>query len=661
MAGFDWTSFTTALLEGTAANINERKDEAKTWQLQQEELAVKNTGEFQKRKNRVNTVLGYTTYLTQNGATDAQIQAAIATGPDGVIKFTDAVQKAVKLNGGRPLAESEVSTIISVPENFRSIDMGEAGIKGFIEQSFGLSGADVGVSDQPQISWMERAMGTRARDVARGNLDKTVMYQGMTARDLNEMAQSAEYSSLIPGTLATFTANLIDASVIEGMTDTLNSQTAKIKLSPEFKALIDAREAAISQDNLEIVGRVKGAEVSEIDKKMKQMLAESAGGAMDIYINQYGAGIFDTMGGLLEQNFGSEWVASRKNGDQSEVKPTVAPSAGGDLTEEALTPTVTTEALTPTVTTEAPPQPGAPIVDAALDEALAENLTLAGGELIDGGADPATNQKITILAHPDVAGGEQIEIIRTIDTGIIVSASVLSTSQPIETAAVQPLIDMYATIAADVAYQVKETPAVEPTREGWSIGLDYKEAPTEDYYVATIGGMYGNKEFKVSAKQLKYFPDYNIETGNVRLRKFEKGESMDDMPMKSSDNLGYIFRHSPPTGEVPAVVKDEPTPLGGVRPKARPDDSRFRNAEPEKDLEMWYTPTSNESPSMKALTKQFGTDIATAVIESGAKDYYEVSKVVTKWADDNNKVMPTDIENLISQLVAEVNKDEGGN
>ena len=64
---------------------------------------------------------------------------------------------------------------------------------------------------------------------------------------------------------------------------------------------------------------------------------------------------------------------------------------------------------------------------------------------------------------------------------------------------------------------------------------------------------------------------------------------------------------------------------------------------------------------MKALTKQFGTDIATAVIESGAKDYYEVSKVVTKWADDNNKVMPTDIENLISQLVAEVNKDEGGN
>ena len=537
-----------------------------------------------------------------------------------------------------------MSTIISVPENFRSIDMGEAGIKGFIEQSFGLSGADVGVSDQPQISWMERAMGTRARDVARGNLDKTVMYQGMTARDLNEMAQSAEYSSLIPGTLATFTANLIDASVIEGMTDTLNSQTAKIKLSPEFKALIDAREAAISQDNLELVGRVKGAEVSEIDKKMKQMLAESAGGAMDIYINQYGAGIFDTMGGLLEQNFGSEWVASRKNGDQSEAESTIAPSAGGDLTEKALTPT------------KIPP-----IVDASLDEALAENLTLAGGELIDGGADPASNQKITILAHPDVAGGEQIEIIRTIDTGIIVSASVLSTSQSIDTAAVQPLIDMYATIAADVAYQVKETPAVEPTREGWSVGLDYKEAPTEDYYVATIGGMYGNKEFKVSAKQLKYFPDYNIETGNVRLRKFEKGESMDDMPMKSSDNLGYIFRHSPPTGEVPAVVKDEPTPLGGVRPKAKPDDSRFRNAEPEKDLEMWYTPSSNESPSMKELTKQFGTDIATAVIESGAKDYYEVSKVVTKWADDNNKVMPTDIENLISQLVAEVNKDEGGN
>jgi hypothetical protein len=647
---FDWSSFAEAFMLESAKGITKRKDAASTWQFQQEELALKNTSEFSKRKGRVDTVLGYSNYLTSNGATDAQIQAAIATGPDGIVKFTDAVEKAVKLNGGRPLAENEVSSIISMPENFRAVDMGDTGMRGYIERTFGLGGTDVGPSDGPDVSWWERATGSRARDVARGNLDKTVIYQGMTARDLNEMAQSSEYASLVPGTMATFTSNLIDTTVIEGMSGTLNTLTSKVKLSPEYLALVAAREAAVSQDNLEQEGRVKGAEVSDIDKRMKDMLAQSAGPAMDTYINQYGAGIFDTMGGLLEQNFGSEWVRTRKSGDKTANEVPVEVGAGNQQTNAALTPTVT----------ETPVEGPAAIENAQIDATLTENLTLAGGEVIDGGENLPTNERSSILSHPDIVGGQKIEIIRSIDTGVIMSASVVESGTPIDTAAIQPLLDMYATIASDAAYKVKEVPAVKPVRDGWLVGLDYKEAPTEDYYAATIGGMYGNKEFKVSAKQLKYFPDYNIETGNVRLRKFEKGESMDDLPMKSSDNLGYIFRHSPPTGEVPDVVKDEPTPLGGVRPKAKPDDSRFRNATPEKDLEQWYTPNSTQTEGLKVLSVKYKTDIVKAVVASGATTYEEVHRAIFKWANSKGVVMPTDIGVLISDLATGLKKAKGG-
>ena len=163
MAGFDWTSFATAFMNETAANINEKKDDAKKWKISQEELALKNTSEFQKRKTRVDTVMGYTNYLTQNGATDEQIQAAIATGPDGIVKFTTAMEKAVQLNGGRPLAKNEVSTLISMPENFRKVDKD---ITSFVNESFGLTAPSAGPSEMPKVSLFDRMMGNRARDVA---------------------------------------------------------------------------------------------------------------------------------------------------------------------------------------------------------------------------------------------------------------------------------------------------------------------------------------------------------------------------------------------------------------------------------------------------------------------------------------------------------------
>ena len=623
MAGFDWSSFATAFMNTTAAGIKSSKDDARTWRLSQEELALKNTSEFQKRKTRVDTVMGYTNYLTQNGATDEQIQAAIATGPDGIVKFTTAMEKAVKLNGGRPLANNEVSTLISMPENFRKVDKD---ITSFVNESFGLNAPSAGPSEMPKVSLFDRMMGNRARDVERGRLDQTVMYQGMTALDLNEMAQSAEYSSLIPGTMASFTSNLIDPTVIENISTTLNSLTAKVKVSPEYVALNDRREEIMKAIKAQVDVEKNTAAIAEIDAQMRGMLSNNAGPAMDMYINTYGPKLFETVGGLLAQNFGQDWVDSRMNGEKTE-EPVGGPIVGGPIVGGPIV---------------GGPIVGGPIV---VNTTLTEGLTLSGGTVIDGGEDSVNNEKAAIISHPSIAGGEELEIISDRDTGEVKSVT-LSDGTAVKPEDIPKLTAMLGKIAEEGNTKTKAV-VVEtaPAREGWSIGLDYKEAPTEDYYVATIGGMYGNKEFKVSAEQLKYFPDYNIETGNVRLRKFEKGESMDDMPMKSSDNLGYIFRHSPPTGEVPDVVKDKPTPLGGIKPKARPEGSRFRN-DPIVEREVEY------STAMTELVKQFGGDIETAIVKSKAKSYADIRKELFKWADKNNKVLPADIEPYVAELKA---------
>lgn len=625
MAGFDWTSFATAFMNTTAEGIKKNKDEANTWRLGQEELALKNTSEFQKRKTRVDTVLGYTNYLTQNGATDDQIQAAISTGPDGIVKFTEAMEKAVKLNGGRPLAKNEVSTLISMPENFRGVDKD---ITSFVNESFGLNAPSAGPSEMPKVSLFDRMMGNRARDLARGRLDQTVMYQGMTALDLNEMAQSAEYSSLIPGTMASFTSNLIDPSVIENVSTTLNSLTAKVKVSPEYVALNDRREEFMKAIKAQVDVEKNTAAIAEIDAQMRGMLSNNAGPAMDMYINTYGPKLFETVGGLLAQNFGQDWVDSRMKGEKTEEVP--------------VDPALTAAKISSGPTVVEPIVAAAPTV---VDATLTEGLTLSGGTVVDGGEDKVNNEKAAIVSHPSIAGGEELEIISDRDTGEVKSVT-LSDGTAVKSEDIPKLTAMLGKIAEEGNAKTKAV-VVEtaPAREGWSIGLDYKEAPTEDYYVATIGGMYGNKEFKVSAEQLKYFPDYNIETGNVRLRKFEKGESISDMPMKSSDNLGYIFRHSPPTGEVPDVVKDKPTPLGGIKPKDRPEGSRFRN-DPIVEREVEY------STAMTELVKQFGGDIETAIVKSKAKSYADIRKELFKWADKNNKVLPADIEPYVAELKA---------
>jgi hypothetical protein len=132
MAGFDWTSFATAFMNTAAVNITKNKEAAQTWETNQEALALKNVAVVQKRQALVDRANGYYTYLSDNGATNSQIQAALETGPDGIVKFAEKVAQAVADRGGQKLTAADTSTIISLPDTFRSADLDAQGMKDYI-------------------------------------------------------------------------------------------------------------------------------------------------------------------------------------------------------------------------------------------------------------------------------------------------------------------------------------------------------------------------------------------------------------------------------------------------------------------------------------------------------------------------------------------------
>ena len=110
--GFDWMAFAEGFMETAAENIKDKKVEARRYQMEQEELAKRNLVKISQRNATVNKVMGLTKMLSDNGASTAQIQAAIASGPNALAEFAVKVQEAVAAQNGKPLQDNEIETIL---------------------------------------------------------------------------------------------------------------------------------------------------------------------------------------------------------------------------------------------------------------------------------------------------------------------------------------------------------------------------------------------------------------------------------------------------------------------------------------------------------------------------------------------------------------------
>ena len=158
--GFDWRAFAEGFATTAAANIQEKKKEARKYKEEQEQLAKDNIMKISRRNSVVNEVLGLTNYLEDQGVSTAQMQAAIASGPQAIQDLSTKVRAAVEANGGRKLSDTEVDMIIKMPEGFQPLDMD---MDQYVRKTYGLGLETKGATaEEPDIGFFDRLTGDSA-------------------------------------------------------------------------------------------------------------------------------------------------------------------------------------------------------------------------------------------------------------------------------------------------------------------------------------------------------------------------------------------------------------------------------------------------------------------------------------------------------------------
>ncbi len=318
--GFDWRAFAEGFATTAAANITEKKKEARKYEAEQEQLAKDNIMKISRRNSVVNEVLGLTNYLEDQGVSTAQMQAAISSGPQAIQDLSTKVRAAVEANGGRPLGDSDLDMIIKMPEGFKPLDMD---MDKYVRNTYGLGLETKGATtEKPDISFFDRLTGDSAMIRSKYKLDSDVIYDGYTAEDINMLARQQEYEALQPSTYSVI-ADLkrFDLKAKKFVLDSIVSlKKDREELDPEYNAALAALEALDerggltqlesdlekSPDNENIkaqIAKYKSAQnkVKSIEIPLYQMVYDDA-------IDTYGLAAFEDLETSMLANVGEEYV-----------------------------------------------------------------------------------------------------------------------------------------------------------------------------------------------------------------------------------------------------------------------------------------------------------------------------------------------------------------
>jgi len=329
---FDWRSFATGFLKQTQETIEERRQEAKTFEKEQRAAAERNAQTISRRRAIADRVTGYATYLQSNGVSDEQLQAVIATGPEAVTSLTERVQAAVETNNGRPLGSSDVAALINLPQGFTALDMTT---QEFIDQTYGLRVPAREEAPAEELTFLQRAMGRGEMARAEERLSRTPFAEGMTILDVNRAAQQADFQSLIPGTFATITS----------------ARTGyNIDASTQFATDFDRRLSSIKGSRL-----WDSAEPSE----RQSLLEDAMDSIVRQYVSEYGGAFIADQERYLRRVMGDVYVDSLVEKfitpePEEEGTETPAPQNGTDGGIETSSTTITETEEPATELPEAP-------------------------------------------------------------------------------------------------------------------------------------------------------------------------------------------------------------------------------------------------------------------------------------------------------------------
>jgi len=193
---FNFKAFASAFMEDQAKAITERVTKAEEYADEQRDEFERSKAVFKKRKTFVNNVMSTVNNIRRLGASESQIKAAVANGPETVFTLYNALDTRAQQLDKTRLDKSEVDALIDMPDTF---EKDQYSLEDFVKTTYGLTKPDIGSTKDPDRSMLQRAFGIGLRDQVRADLDARAEYDGYSLMDINEMARQDAYESLVPG------------------------------------------------------------------------------------------------------------------------------------------------------------------------------------------------------------------------------------------------------------------------------------------------------------------------------------------------------------------------------------------------------------------------------------------------------------------------------
>ncbi len=305
---FNWKAFATGFLSDQAEQMEKRRllNEKYKEQMEEEYRVARNT--YSKRKAVVGQTMNEVAKLRSLGASDQHIKAAVASGPEAVFKLSTALGKASGKMGGTKLSHAQVDAYISGADLFEEHD---AGVREFVESSYGLGRTQEDDVPYEQPNLFERAFGVNLKEGTRARLDQEKAYDGLSKMDVIELSRQEAYQSLMPGSFLT-----LDSAVLYDPFEVNKSFSLFVK--SEIKAVQDTQAYRAETD---------------IDKK-REMTEAAAYDAALMYQGRYGDQFVENLPVGLQSLMGNKYdvlKASSNTPENSDVVQATRVAIGNEL------------------------------------------------------------------------------------------------------------------------------------------------------------------------------------------------------------------------------------------------------------------------------------------------------------------------------------------
>ena len=318
---FNKKEFAAEFLNQVTNRMGEMTDEAKAFKQKQIEASDRNKALISTRTSRANAAVSLgreaLQYIPEGARSKAIIRTAMASGMTGVSQLRDKLAKAhanAGLAAGQTLSMNDVEAVINMP-NIPDIDTKyiDMTLEQFAKETYGASlpkdtstAQATKVKDDTNI--IGRLFGFGAMDRAREQLDEMDGMDGMSVADINAASRLAEFNSLIPNAVMSF-SDIKTFSKTEAFTF---SREISEMYDDAFDSAEAEAEATIAEKlylSKELPEGEKESQASDVERLRQRKIAKQLHAREKVkeYIDMY-AGQYGKVGGFFNQQVAMDTI-----------------------------------------------------------------------------------------------------------------------------------------------------------------------------------------------------------------------------------------------------------------------------------------------------------------------------------------------------------------